>query len=373
MSEEGDKARERLRELCERVKQAMDYRVFYACYNLRFDGARAMCPIVAHHHSGRGAASLSVDTKRGLFHCFSRDEGGDAIRFYELMHNVSFARAVRELAREYAVENKKNERQELRGRTLPDKRNNDDDEYLTIEKRGRICEAFLRAVGSENQDEGLRYLERRGIKPEVCERLGIRYFPRESYEQVMTRMLDEFAIEDLQASGLFNSKRHLTFYTHRLLFPLYVERQAIYLQARTINARVKSRWHNMRGGVPALYNADVLSELVSGETIFLVEGFTDTLTLVSHGFHAVGLVGAAGMREEWLPPLARFKVVCALDPDEAGKRASENYKQMFARRGISLGVIDLPCDVNDYFRTHTREDFERFVLLAVERSLRELD
>src|SRR5437868_10435852 len=39
-------------------------------------------------------------SQQGLFNCFSRDEGGDAITFYELMHGVSFAKAVRELARE---------------------------------------------------------------------------------------------------------------------------------------------------------------------------------------------------------------------------------------------------------------------------------
>ena len=86
-----------LSELSEAIKAQLDYRAFYAryCHKARGHGARlrALCPIPGHKHSGLGQHSLSLDCRRGLWHCFSRDEGGDAITFYELMHGVSFARA----------------------------------------------------------------------------------------------------------------------------------------------------------------------------------------------------------------------------------------------------------------------------------------
>ena len=106
-------------------------------------------------------------------------------------------------------------------------------------------------------------------------------------------MQDSFSLAELQHSGLFNAQAHLTFYRHRLLFPFYVEGRAVYLQARTTASGVEPRWHNMRGGVPSLYNVDALNDLPSGATLYLVEGFTDTLTLLTHGFAAVGLVGIA--------------------------------------------------------------------------------
>ncbi|HKQ51389.1 MAG TPA: CHC2 zinc finger domain-containing protein, partial [Pyrinomonadaceae bacterium] len=86
----------RLRQLSDEIKSRLDYRSFYLgfCPDARPTGSRmqTLCPIPAHGHSGRGHPSLSVDLQRGLFHCFSRDEGGDAIRFYELMRNVPFSR-----------------------------------------------------------------------------------------------------------------------------------------------------------------------------------------------------------------------------------------------------------------------------------------
>ena len=76
----------------------------------------------------------------------------------------------------------------------------------------------------------------------------------------------------------------------------------------------------------------------------------DTLTLLAHGFDAVGLVGAGGLKEDWLAPLARFRVVAALDPDAAGRRAAARYRELFAARGLSLASVELPSDVNDFFR-----------------------
>ena len=211
--------------------------------------------------------------------------------------------------------------------------------------------------------EGMSYLSRRGIDAKTIRRAGLVYFPRRAYRRVMRRMLDAFALVELQRSGLFNEQAHLTFYRHRLLFPFYVEGRAVYLQARTTASGVEPRWHNMRRGVPTLYNQDALSHLPSGEIVYLVEGFTDTLTLAAHGFTAVGLVGAGGFKEEWLAPLARFRVVSALDGDAAGIRAATRYQEMFAARGIVLVQLELPSDVNDFFQQHASAALE-FALLT---------
>jgi DNA primase len=360
-----------LRELCEEIKAQIDYRSFYQryCHEGRTSGAQfhTLCPIPAHAHSGKGSPSLSVDLRRGLFHCFSRDEGGDAIRFYELMHGVSFSRAVRELARDMGVGTSKRAQTSLAFRAAPDADapEQQDLEALPVERLSAVCEHFLKICREEEQTEGVNYLARRGIDAGTMIRAGVAYFPRRAYRRVMRRMLDGFALEELQQSGLFNAQAHLTFYQHRLLFPFYQEGRAVYLQARSTASGVESRWHNMRGGVPSLYNVDALENLVSGAIVYLVEGFTDTLTLLAHGFTAVGLVGAGGFKEEWLAPLARFRVVAALDADGAGERATLRYQELFAARGVHLSQLKLPADVNDFFRRRPSAALE-FELLTEE-------
>jgi DNA primase len=365
----------RLRELSEEIKSRLDYRSFYLRYcrgDARPTGGRmqTLCPIPTHAHSGQGHPSLSIDLQRGLFHCFSREEGGDAIRFYELMRGVSFSQAVSEMASDLGIG--KTAEPPLAFRAAPDRDEaleQQEAEPLGEQRMTAICERFLEACRHEEQTEGMSYLARRGIDASTMLRAGLAYFPRRSYRRVMRRMLDAFALDELQRSGLFNEQAHLTFYRHRLLFPFYVEGRAVYLQARTTASGVEPRWHNMRGGVPTLYNQDALSHLPSGEIVYLVEGFTDTLTLAAHGFTAVGLVGAGGFKEEWLAPLARFRVVSALDGDAAGARAAMHYSEMFAARGIVLAQLQLSSDVNDFFQ-HKPSAALEFALLteaAIER------
>jgi DNA primase len=365
--------RERLLKLRDGIKRVIDYRAFYLryCPNAHPSGGRlqTLCPIPAHMHSGRGHPSLSVDLTRGLFHCFSRDEGGDAIRFYELMHELKFSRAVVELARELGLagRSRRGVGRSLALRAAPDEltlAGQEEAEPLAQGRISDICETFLAACRVEDQREGLHYLARRGIDDGTARRAGIVYFPRRAYRRVMRRMQSAFAPEELQRSGLFNARAHLTFYRHRLLFPFRVEGRAVYLQARTTAAGVEPRWHNMRGVVPSLYNVDALQELASGSIVYLVEGFTDTLTLLAHGFAAVGLVGAGGLKAEWLAPLGRFRVVAALDPDAAGQRAACRYEELFSARGLALARITLPAaDVNDFFRHHPAAALE-FALLT---------
>lgn len=357
-----------LLKLRDEVKRALDYRSFYLRYlrEARQTGARlhAHCPIPAHAHSGTGHPSLSVDLQHGLFNCFSRDEGGDCITFYEKMHSVSFGRAVREMARELGIGPSRRSHASLALRAAPDAETPEAETFepLAAERLRTLCEAFLDCCRAEDQFEGVRYLARRGIDLETVRRAGVVYFPRRAYRRLMRKMLDLFAPEELQRGGLFNHRRHLTFYRHRLLFPFFVERRAAYLQARAIAAGVEPRWHNMRGAIPALYNSDALGELPSGAVVYLVEGFTDTLTLVAQGFHAVGLIGAGGLKEEWLAPLGRFQVVSALDPDAAGRRAAARYEEIFARRGARLANIELPVDVNDFFRRRPSASLELALL-----------
>jgi DNA primase len=380
-ADESSAGRERLLKLRDEIKRVIDYRSFYLryCPNSHLSGGRlqTLCPIPAHTHSGAGHPGLSIDLTRGLFHCFSRDEGGDAIRFYELMHEVKFSRAVLELARELGLAGRMrgrigssaDTRRSLASRAAPDEKvtGQEDAEPLAGERLNAICETFLEACRDEDQTEGLNYLARRGIDGETTRRAGVVYFPRRAYQRVMHRMREAFALEELQQGGLFNARAHLTFYRHRLLFPFRVEGRAMYVQARTTAAGVEPRWHNMRGGVPSLYNVDVLRDLTSGSIIYLVEGFTDTLTLAAHSFAAVGLVGAGGLKPEWLAPLGRFRVVAALDPDAAGRRATERYEELFAARGLTLARILLPVDVNDFFRQHPAADVE--IVLLTEAAL----
>src|SRR5919107_2509455 len=156
MSGDGATA-EQLRELRDEIKRRIDYRTFYLryCPEARSAGARlqGLCPIPAHGHSGKGHPSLSVDLQHGLFNCFSRDEGGDAITFYELMHGVTFARAVRELARELGLDGRKGRRPSLAAASAPDASEAEGESFEPLDagQTAAVCARFLDICRAEDQ------------------------------------------------------------------------------------------------------------------------------------------------------------------------------------------------------------------------------
>src|SRR5919107_216321 len=196
----------RLRELRDEVKRRIDYRSFYAryCPEARASGSRlhGFCPIPSHAHTGKGHPSLSVDLQQGLFNCFSRGEGGDAITFYELMHGVTFSRAVRELARDLGLDGRKG-RPSLASRAAPDPAESDSEteEHLSPEQVAEVCTRFIEVCRAEDQLEGRAYLARRGIDAQTARRASVTYFPRRAYRRVMRRMLEGFNVETLRRAG----------------------------------------------------------------------------------------------------------------------------------------------------------------------------
>src|SRR5215204_691128 len=171
-------APEKLRELRDEVKRNIDYRSFYLryCPEARQNGARlqSLCPIPSHAHSGKGHPSLSIDLQQGLFNCFSREEGGDAITFYELMHGVSFAHAVKELARELGLEGRRGRRPSLASASAPDVAEAEGESFepLDAEQTAAVCARFLEICRAEEQLEGTAYLARRDIDAATARRAG---------------------------------------------------------------------------------------------------------------------------------------------------------------------------------------------------------
>ena len=81
------------------------------------------------------------------------------------------------------------------------------------------------------------------------------------------------------------------------------------------------------------------------ETIIVVEGAFDRLTLLAAGFSAHEVVALAGtaMQAEWLP--ARTKtVVLALDGDEGGQDATGRLADRLARAGLRVQICSLRED-----------------------------
>jgi DNA primase len=85
--------------------------------------------------------------------------------------------------------------------------------------------------------------------------------------------------------------------------------------------------------------------------IWLAEGIMDTLTLLSEGKVAVGIVGAFGFKPAWASFFQARDVVLALDADRAGQSGTAVIQSLLERAGATIHLASIPDghDVNSYY------------------------
>jgi Toprim-like len=184
------------------------------------------------------------------------------------------------------------------------------------------------------------YLHQRGIPRNTALEAGVGYMP----PALLTR------------PEMRKEREVLHRWVDRLLFPLnspfgkgYIGRSLWHWQPgmnETIHKALLERPGSPKRWIktnPAGWFAVELEQLP--DTIMLVEGAFDRLTLVAAGLPApqiVALVGTA-LQVEWLPAQVKT-VVLALDGDDGGKEASSRLAYQLAQAGLCVQVCQFGED-----------------------------
>ncbi|MCX5713151.1 MAG: CHC2 zinc finger domain-containing protein, partial [Candidatus Omnitrophica bacterium] len=147
-----------------------------------------------------------------------------------------------------------------------------------------------------------------------------------------------------------------------VVFPVFKNNKVVYLVARQLAEGAKPKYLNIKGAIKWLYNEDSLENT---HKAIIAEGIPDALTLIHHGYPAVGTLGAGNFKPEFAQKFAGVKnKFVSLDSDLAGFNGMKKIDQIFQH---DIKVIALPegvKDVNDYFNNHTKEDFDALIKKA---------
>lgn len=128
------------------------------------------------------------------------------------------------------------------------------------------------------------------------------------------------------------------------------------------------RFKRMGGGESILFGEQFFNQLQPEQTkvLYLVEGELDAITLWQHGFRPVvsTTTGAGSFKPRWHDLIVKLNpdvIVLCYDSDVAGQDGAKNVIRKFDDRKILNIVLPDAKDANEYFLTHTREDFDQLV------------
>jgi DNA primase len=321
--------------------------------DLRRVGSRwvGLCPF----HDER-TPSFSVDTGKGVYHCFGCGVGGDAIGFVRELEGLDFVESVELLAERYNVELKREredpaeeERRRRRGRLL-----------ALLERTAAFYEKYL--WGSDDARVARDYLAGRGLAEQTLRAYRVGWAPTGWDRLLAGAQRDGFALEELIAAGLAQSKRSgqggVDRFRERIVFPLADARgRVLGFGARTLRADEPAKYINTSENEiyhkgRQLFGIDkARAAAAKSGRVVVVEGYTDVLALHQAGVaETVAIMGTA-LTEHQLAELARAAgaegvVYLALDADSSGQQAMLRAAELAEQRDVELRVVQMPEGVD---------------------------
>lgn len=193
--------------------------------------------------------------------------------------------------------------------------------------------------------------ETRKYKPEVVEQLRIGSISDAS--RLVQALINTFGQERALASGIVrkNSRGLYLFYcTPCLIFP-YTDKDGnvVNLQSRYLGDNKKTpRFQFLSGVDTGIFNMQVLNNTSRTEKLFISEGVTDCIALLSAGQKAVAIPSATLLKQEDVRYLASKNLFMYPDSDEPGNKLFDELSKSLRDNYSYLTRMTLPDGFKDY-------------------------
>lgn len=310
---------------------------------------QGLCPF----HDDK-SPSLSVSPEKKIFRCFGCGTSGNAITFLRKHKNLPFPEAVRRLA----------EKAKISLETETDKKR---EPFLLCLAKAQ--EEFTNQLHSGAYRSPVNYLTERGIKPETQEEFGLGYAG--SVKNLIVA-LKKAGIKEKEipiGAGVLKEKdQGVTCpFMGRIIFPLTDQSGAtVGFGGRSIDTSTQAKYLNSSDS-PIFNKRKILFGLkelrISNDTVLVVEGYFDVLTLNQAGFkNTVGLLGTEITSEQTaiLKTLAR-NAILIFDGDAGGQTALLKALKTL-RQDLTVKAVILPeGDPDDIVRDGQLAEFEALI------------
>ena len=356
-----------MRDLIDEVKNRCDIvNVISQYINLKNSGSNysGLCPF---HNEKTG--SFHVNQKKQIYKCFGCGEGGDVINFIMKIENLDFIEAVKLLAEKNGIEFKTNLSEADKAKMESIKLMQD----IHL-KAARFY--FANLINSKNA--GYDYLRRRGLSDKIIKKFGLGY-SLNSWNSLLDYLLSiGYEKKDLVKSGLVTHKesdnKYYDRFRNRVMFPIFDYRgNVIGFGGRVLDNSLPkylnspdSLLFNKRFN---LYGLNYAKKNINNDTLILVEGYMDLISLYGHGIENVVATLGTALTNEQGKLIKRYAstAIISYDSDDAGVKATLRAIEILRGQNINVKVLNLKdCkDPDDFIKKYKKEGF----LKAIENSV----
>ncbi len=312
-----------------------------------------LCPLHADGHR----PNLYVYPLTRSWYCYRCQLGGDVIKFVQLRENLGFVEACKRLDAQPEV------RQPV---TCTAPAPEDSAAWEHLSRHDQLLMDAAAAIYQEclwQNERALSYVRRRGLTDATIHSCGIGYADGVSLDRYLAR---RGRTEDAHRLGLLTRRPWCThgvrtreLLAGRVVVPEQRDGHAIWFIARAID-ELEPKYLALPHARPLLG----YGTLAGQREAIICEGVFDFLSLIELGCQAVALCGTH-LPLERLAFLRDYDpVVGLLDPDKAGRQATQRLAEFLGDR---FRAVELPngCDVNELtLRSGGQQELINLISLA---------
>jgi len=314
--------------------------------------------------------SFNVSVSKRIFKCFGCGKAGNVVDFVMEHEHVSFPEALRFLAKKYNIE-------------IPEIEQTKEDLETQSQREALYhLTAFAAKTFHENLFEtdegkaiGLSYFRERGFSDETIKKFELGYCKDEWEDFTKTALKNGYKMEHLVASGLTIEKeaKHFDRFRGRVMFPIHnLSGRVIGFGGRILSSD-KSKAKYINSPETEIYlKSKVLyginqsrNTIVSEDNCYLVEGYTDVISLHQAGITNVVASSGTSLTNDQIKLISRFtkNVTILYDGDAAGIKASFRGIDMILEQGLNVRIVLFPDgeDPDSFARKNRTADVKEFI------------
>ena len=296
--------------------------------------------------------SFFVSPPKEIFKCFSTGKGGDAISFVMEIEGIGYLEAIKQLAGKYGVEIIEEERTDEQAEAY----NERESLYILLKFAADFFKEQL-WESEEGQSIGYSYFKERGFTDDTIRKFDLGYAPNAWHALEEAAKKAGYSDEQLLSAGLTVAKEEKRYdrFRERVVFTIHnVGGKPIAFGARTLKSGAeakKSPKYINSPETPVYHKSDVLYGIAQGkqsirreDRVYLVEGYTDVISLHQAGVENVVASSGTSLTKEQIQLIKRFtsNVTVLYDGDAAGIKASLRGIDMLLEADINVRSVVFP-------------------------------
>ncbi|MBQ4230496.1 MAG: DNA primase, partial [Salinivirgaceae bacterium] len=327
-------------------------------------------------------ASFSVSPAKNIYYCFGCHKGGNSVNFIMEHENLPYYEALKYLANKFHIEVTETER-------TPEEQERHDDRESMMVLNEFAKNYFIRNMTEteEGRAIGYKYFKERGFNEETIKtyELGYSLSDRKAFTEFALKSGYQLKYLISTSNGQTNSGTGLTIkhddgytfdrFSGRVMFPIHsITGKVIGFGGRVLDARTKgvnvkymnspqSEIYDKSRSLYGIYQAK--ASIVKNDKCFLVEGYTDVLSMHQSGIENVVASNGTALTIEQIRLIKKFtnNITVLYDGDDAGIHAALRGIDMILAEGLNVKVLLLPDgeDPDSFARNHSSSELEAFI------------